>query len=119
MLRTLVDRVLGTPFALPTTLLAAYPELARVQWRRGGWCLGRATVSGITVWRTVCLAPGAALEPGLLLHELRHVDQFESDPAFPLRYLFASVRYGYRQNPYEVDARAFAARRLAGAPPTA
>jgi len=126
MVAKLVNRLLGTPFHLPAALIARYPELARARWRRGGlalrvggWCLGRPTVSGITLWQTVCLAPGVALAPELLLHELRHVEQFEDDRAFPLRYLWASVRHGYVDNPYEADARAFAARRLGGATPSA
>ena len=126
MIRRLLDLVLGAPFELPPALLARYPELARARWRRGGlalrvggWCLGRRTVSGITLWRTIALAPGVALDPELLLHELRHVDQFQGDRAFPLRYLWGSLRHGYIDNPYEADARAFAARRTGGATPTA
>jgi hypothetical protein len=116
----------GRPFALPAELLSAFPELRHARWRRGGlavrvggWCLGRASVAGITLWRTIWLAEWAALAPELLLHELRHVHQFESHRAFPLRYLWGSVRHGYTGNPYEADARAYASRRLAGAPPTA
>ena len=112
----------GRPLRLPTDLLERYPELAHARWRRGGlalriggWCLGRATVNGITLWRTIWLADGAALEPELLLHELRHVHQFETDRAFPLRYLWRSVRHGYSDNPYESDARAYAARRVSDA----
>ena len=81
--------------------------------RVGGWFLGRSTVSGITLWRTIWLAREDLLYPELLLHELRHVHQFEEDPLFPLRYVWCSVRRGYTNNPYEADARAFAARRLA------
>lgn len=121
---TLVRAVIGTSFELPRELLARYPELDRARYRRGGlalriggWCLGRATVSGITLWRTIWLARAVPLDPGLLLHELRHVHQFEGDPVFPLRYLWRSVRYGYTENPYEADARAYAARRLAGTLP--
>ena len=122
MLRRLLTFVYGTHIQLPAPLLARYPELRRAHWRRGGvalriggWCLGQRTVSGITLWRVVALAPGVALEPELLLHELRHVHQFEADRAFPLRYLWRSVRDGYADNPYESDARAYAARRVAGA----
>ncbi len=122
MLRWLV----GTSFTLPASLLATYPELRHARWRRGGlalriggWCLGRASVAGITLWRTIWLADHAALAPELLLHELRHVHQFESDRAFPLRYLWRSLRHGYADNPYESDARAYAAQRVTGAPPTA
>ncbi|MEP6732821.1 MAG: hypothetical protein ABJE10_19405 [bacterium] len=122
MLRWLV----GTPLALPDDLLARYPELGDALWRRGGiplriggWSIGRPTVSGITLWRTVFIATQARLDPELLLHELRHVHQFEADPFFPLRYVWRSVRHGYTDNPYEADARAYAAHRLADAHPTA
>jgi hypothetical protein len=118
--------LIGAPFSLPEQLIERYPELATARWRRGGialriggWCIGRATVSGITIWRTIFLSYHASLEPELLLHELRHVHQFEADPLFPLRYVWRSVRHGYTDNPYEADARAYAARRLAGAHPTA
>lgn len=123
MIARLLDLLLGSPLALPDALIARFPELEAVRWRRGGvalrvggWCLGRASVSGITLWDTVCLAPRIPLDPALLLHELRHVEQFAADRAFPLRYLWASVRHGYHDNPYEADARAYAARRLTGAP---
>jgi len=116
--------LIGTPFTLPADLLARYPELAGASYRRGGlppriggWLLGRATVSGITLWRTIWLAPGVRLDPELLLHELRHVHQFEADRTFPVRYLWRSIRHGYIENPYEADARAYAARRMSGAPP--
>ena len=118
--------LLGTPFSLPPALLARFPELGAARYRRGGlpvrvggWLLGRASVSGITLWRTIWLAPNVPLDPELLLHELRHVHQFQADRAFPLRYLWRSLRHGYTDNPYEADARAYAARRLAGAPPIA
>ena len=67
----------------------------------------------------MCLEPNTALTPELLLHELRHVHQFQSDALFPLRYVVSSMRYGYIDNPYEADARAFARQRLADYPPTA
>jgi hypothetical protein len=117
--------LLGAPFSLPAELRARYPELTQARWRRGGlalriggWCLGRATVSGITLWRTIWLAEGVALHPELLLHELRHVHQFQSDRTFPLRYLWGTFRHGYTKNPYEADARAYASRRMSGAPPS-
>ena len=86
--------------------------------RIGGWCLGRARVAGITLWRTVWLDEQASLQPELLLHELRHVHQFEADRAFALRYLWRCVRHGYVDNPYEADARAYAAQRVSAASPT-
>jgi hypothetical protein len=118
--------LVGAPLQLPAALLERYPELVQARWRRGGvfvriggWCLGRATVSGITLGRTVWLAPDASLAPELLLHELRHVHQFAEDRAFPLRYVWGSLRHGYLRNPYEADARQFAASRVDGVPPSA
>ncbi|MEO8562606.1 MAG: hypothetical protein ABI601_11055 [bacterium] len=120
-----MSALIGRPMSLPSALLTSYPELADARWRRGGlpvriggWCLGRATVSGITLGRTIWLAPRAPLTPELLLHELRHVHQFASDRAFPLRYVWRSLRYGYARNEYETDACAFAASRTGDSPPT-
>jgi hypothetical protein len=111
--------LIGRATALPPDLVARYPELQAVRWRRGGlpvrvggWCLGQKTVSGITLWRTIWLAPGAPLSIELLLHEARHVQQFEASAAFPILYLWESVRRGYVRNRFEVDARAYAAARL-------
>jgi hypothetical protein len=111
--------LMGTPILLPPDLLEQYPELNDASWRRGGlflriggWLLGRSTVSGITLWHTIWLSSDAVIEPELLLHELRHVHQFEADRLFALRYAWCSLRHGYTNNPYEADARAFAARRL-------
>jgi hypothetical protein len=115
----LARAVIGSPTALPETVLSRYPELARARWRRGGlpvrvggWCLGQPTVAAITLWRTIWLAPN--IEPGveLLLHELRHVDQFQASRAFPILYLWESIRHGYFENRFEADARAYAAGRL-------
>ena len=120
----MVRWLIGTPLQLPAALLARYPELHEARWRSGGlpvrvggWCLGRASVAGITLWDTIWLGAYIAPDPELLLHELRHVHQFQADRAFPLKYLWASLRRGYHRNPYELDARAYAARRVAGAPP--
>ena len=52
------------------------------------------------------------MEPALLLHELRHVHQFEASLAFPLLYLWESLVHGYKDNRFEADARAYAAHRL-------
>jgi len=107
---------------LPAALARRYPELESVRLRRGGllpriggWALRRSTVDAITLRGTVFLAPHAALDPALLLHELRHVQQFFESRTFPLKYLWESVRRGYAENVYERDARHYAAERLAAA----
>ena len=111
--------LIGRPTRLSDAVLEKYPELTRARWRRGGlpvrvggWCLGQSTVSAITLWRTIWIAPH--VEPGveLLLHEFRHVEQFGSDRLFPFRYLWQSIRYGYVNNRFEQDARAYASARV-------
>ena len=111
--------LVGRRMSLPNDILVRYPELERATWRRGGipprvggWCLGQSTVAAITLWHTIWLAPGSPFDEELLLHELRHVDQFGSSVAFPLLYLWESMRRGYVRNRFEVDARAFAASRV-------
>jgi hypothetical protein len=45
----------------------------------------------------------------LVFHELAHVLQFRRHPfLFPLRYLLQHLRYGYANNPAEVEARQIA-----------
>jgi len=117
--RSVASAVVGRPTVLPDALLAAYPELGRARWRRGGlpvrvggWCLGQQTVAAITLWRTIWLAPDVIPSDELLLHEFRHVEQFEASPAFPMLYLWESLRRGYVRNRFEVDARAYAATRV-------
>lgn len=121
-----LEVIWGRRLQLPSPVLVRYPELAEARWRVGGlpprvggWLLGARTVAGVTLWRTIWLAPRTALDPALLLHEFRHVQQFEGSPAFPLRYLWESLTRGYRDNRYEADARQYAGRRLEGAEPSA
>ena len=111
--------LVGDPLVLPAALLGRFPELGEARWRRGGlpprvggWCLGRLTVGGIAVGRTVFLAPGAPLRPAFLLHEVAHVRQFAAERGFVVRYWWESLRVGYRRNRYEREADAFAAARL-------
>ena len=69
-------------------------------------------MAGITLGRTVWLAPEARVEAELLLHELRHVHQFANAWWFPVRYVWESLRRGYHGNRYEADAVAYVRRRL-------
>jgi hypothetical protein len=112
--------LIGEPDAVPPRLLADFPELSIIRLRRGGlpvrlggWSLLQSTAAAITLWNVVFLAPGTAPDAELLLHELRHVQQFQSSRAFPFRYLLESLTRGYHQNRYELDAVAFAGARLA------
>jgi hypothetical protein len=104
----------GETLTLPTEVLTRHPILTEARWRRGGlplriggWCLGQRTVAGITLGRTVFLAQNVRPDSQLLLHELAHVRQFRQDKAFPIRYLWESIRRGYTANRYEVEADQF------------
>ena len=115
-----IEPLIGRAVELPSDLVARYPELTTVRWRRGGLPVrvaslflgGASAAAAITLWRTVFLAPHARLDAELLLHELRHVHQFQASPLFPLLYLWESLLRGYSGNRFEADARAYAARRL-------
>jgi len=111
--------IAGRRTTLAPKVLTAFPELGRARWRRGGlfvriagWCLGQRSVSAITLWRTIWVSADIDPSVELLLHELRHVQQFEASAAFPVLYLWESLRRGYVRNRFEVDARDFAASRV-------
>jgi hypothetical protein len=82
--------------------------------RRGAWipALGgrlsgmRGHAAAVTLGRTIVVHPDAPLTERLMRHELAHVRQWQERPlAFPVLYLWKHLRYGYRDNPYEVEAR--------------
>ncbi len=115
----LVRALIGERIELSEDMICRFPDLAQATYRRGGlpvriggWSLGTNTAAAITLWRTVFIAPNTALDAELLLHELRHVHQFLEHKAFPVSYLWQSIRYGYTSNAYEVDARRYSASRL-------
>ena len=118
-LKRMLEAVVGRAVELPPQLTERYPELRDARYRTGGlplrvggWTLGTSTVSGITLWRTIWLTPGAECEAELLLHEIRHVQQFQASVSFPMRYIWESLRRGYYQNSFEVDARQYASTRV-------
>ena len=118
-LNAIVQALVGRAVDLPPQLAQQYPELNGARYRVGGlppriggWSLGSSTVSGITLWRTIWLERGDLMEAELLLHEIRHVQQFQASSSFPLLYIWESLRRGYHANRFEVDARRYASARL-------
>ena len=118
-LNRILDALVGRAVDLPPQLAEAYPELRDAHYRVGGlplriggWSLGGSTVSGITLWRTIWLEPGIRWEAELLLHEIRHVQQFQASASFPFQYIWESLRRGYHANRFEADARRYATVRL-------
>lgn len=63
--------------------------------------------AAVTLGRTIVLQPAVRPTERLLRHELAHVRQWSERPvAFPLLYVLRHLRFGYTDNPYEVEARA-------------
>lgn len=83
---------------------------ALVPWIGGMLARSRHPAAAVTLGRTIIVNPAVRLTPQLLEHELTHVRQWRADPLFPLRYTVATLRYGYHDNPYEVEAREAALR---------
>lgn len=73
-------------------------------WR---WFLTRYHLAGIVMpWRTIYFLPPWNKCPEFIRHELVHIDQINRDGPikFSLKYLYWLARYGYRANPYEIEA---------------
>lgn len=63
--------------------------------------------AAVTLGRTILVRPGTTITARLMHHELAHVAQWERHPVtFPIRYIRAHIRHGYRDNPFEREARA-------------
>lgn len=108
LLAPVLGRRIDLPAGLPPESL---PE--RVVLREGrlipaiGGVLGRmkGPAAAVTLGRTVIVHPEVSVSRALLVHELTHVRQWESDPLFPVRYTLESLRRGYWNNRYELEAR--------------
>lgn len=62
--------------------------------------------AAVTLGRTIVLHPDARATSSLMRHELAHVEQWRRAPlTFPVLYTWCHLRHGYRDNPYEVEAR--------------
>jgi hypothetical protein len=60
---------------------------------------------GVTLWRTILfkLPPGAGASDDLVTHELCHIWQGQHRR---VSLILSFFRYGYRNNPFEIEARA-------------
>lgn len=76
--------------------------------RIGGMLTGSGgSAAAVTLGRTIVVDEGVELTGRLLRHELAHVRQWRESPlGFPLHYIWNHLRFGYRDNPFEVEARA-------------
>lgn len=109
----LLGEAIAPPEGLAPDTIPAGVVLRRgrlIPWIGGRLARSRHPALAVTLRRTIVLDPSVHLTPDLLAHELAHVRQWRADPLFPLRYSLATLRHGYHDNPYEVEARAAAAR---------
>jgi hypothetical protein len=76
-------------------------------WGPSKWMLNAFGVAGFAApWNRVYLLPEYYDHEVLRRHELIHIAQMQRDGriAFLLRWLWWTAQYGYRGNPYEVEA---------------
>ncbi len=93
--------------ALPRKLSTHHHPLVFIFYVRSfwfaSWMPGMKGIRGMTQGNVVLLSedkPTAVLD-----HELVHIRQFEKAPLIlPVLYLIESIRHGYRNNKYEVEA---------------
>src|SRR5512135_3418731 len=104
LIRALAPKPAETTESLPPGVAVRrahwLPALGGVLARMG------APAAAVTLGRTIVVHPEVPLTPRLLRHELAHVRQWQANPfAFPVRYVWYSIRHGYNDNPFEVEAR--------------
>jgi hypothetical protein len=115
------DETYPPPAGVATALAGIFgaDALAAVQVRERVWWLKplpwiRAITGPGRIWLRGS-ADNFFADPELVLHEYCHVlEQWDRRRLSVLRYLGESLRRGYWQNRFEVEARRFAARELPG-----
>lgn len=108
LVRPFLGRRVAPPPGIGADALPARVVLrsgALVPWLGGFFARMRSSAAAVTLGRTIVVNPKVRLTRSLLEHELAHVRQWERDRLFPIRYTLATLRHGYRNNPYEVEAR--------------
>lgn len=72
------------------------------------WYMEKMGYKGWTsLWNTIYMMPGYEFSTRLRKHELKHIDQMSSDGKilFTIKYTYWWIIKGYKDNPYEVEAR--------------
>lgn len=72
------------------------------------WYMNLFRFKGVTTfWKQIYVVKGYENDARLLRHERKHLEQMERDGwlKFHLKYTFWLIRFGYWNNPYEIEAR--------------
>ena len=58
-------------------------------------------------WNVIYLDPDHMDDEKLIRHEKKHLEQIQEQGRlkFAVKYTYYTMRYGYRDNPYEIEAR--------------
>jgi hypothetical protein len=100
--------------ACPEPVASPEPVPPDVVVRRASWLPALAGLlagmggpaAAVTLGRTIVVHPSVKVSSRLVKHELAHVQQWQEHPlAFPVRYVLNHLRFGYTDNPFEVEAR--------------
>ena len=108
----MIGRLLRPALGRPAAVAGSLPSGVEVRVGRwlptlAGRLAGmRSHAAAVTVGDTIVVHPEVTLSEALVRHELAHVRQWRALPwTFVVRYAAAHLRHGYRDNPYEVEAR--------------
>lgn len=65
-------------------------------------------VGWTSAWGVIYIRPDQLTNQRLIAHEQAHAMQLQRDGRVwqPIKYAYYLLRYGYKNNPYEVEARA-------------
>jgi hypothetical protein len=60
-----------------------------------------------TPWKQIYIMEGYENSQWLIRHELKHIEQMQRDGwfTFHIMYFYYLLKYGYYENPYEIEAR--------------
>ena len=104
LIRATCPRSAPSPEPLPPEVAvrraAWLPHLAGIVSGMGG------PAAAVTLGRTIIVHPSVSVSSRLMKHELEHVRQWRDlGWRFPVKYVLNHFQHGYRNNPFEVEAR--------------
>lgn len=103
LIRASCRKPVSSPAPLPKGVVLRHASwLPRIAGLLAGM---RGPAAAVTVGRTIVIHPSVRITQRLIAHELAHVRQWQEHRLFPLRYALHHLKYGYHDNPYEVEAR--------------